>query len=138
MRLKFKFLAAMTMLVAMMFAGCLKSKDSIDSASGVNLVREGNTVTVLADSSFEGAVINISGDINPVDIKFVNGNIGIINKSSEGTVVSVVAPNGDVKSGDELFKIDSVNGVLVFKAEQKVKASEADKESKKYNSTRAA
>ena len=138
MRLKFKFLAAMTMLVAMMFAGCLKSKDSIDSASGVNLVREGNTVTVLADSSFEGAVINISGDINPVDIKFVNGNIGIVNKSSEGTVVSVVAPNGDVKSGDELFKIDSVNGVLVFKAEQKVKASEADKESKKYNTTRAA
>lgn len=50
MKIRTKFLALLTMVVSLFLAGCLNNKDGNDSANGVKVLRDRNSVTVVATS----------------------------------------------------------------------------------------
>lgn len=108
MKLKMKVLSSIILLSTMALSGCINNeKENVDKASGVKISRTGNSVSVMAKDSFEGASIVIDEEIEAKDIKTENTNLVVIKREKDKTIVSIVKPEGEVKAGELLFAVNS-------------------------------
>lgn len=128
MKIRTKFLALLTMVVSLFLAGCLNNKDGNDSANGVKVLRDRNSVTVVATSDFAGALITVNGTNSSSNVKFENGNIGIVSKKDGESTISVIKPNGEVKADEILFRVENVENKVSVKLEDEISTEDADKE----------
>ena len=140
MKLKMKVLSSIILLSTMALSGCMNiDKENADKAKGVKISRTGNSVSVIAKDSFEGASIVIDEEIEAKDIKSENTNLVVVKREKDKTIVSIVKPEGEVKAGELLFAVNSAEK-LSIEATEVVTTKEANevyaKEAKKI-ATRA-
>lgn len=128
MKIRTKLLALLTMIISLFLAGCLNSNENKDSAKGVKVLRDRNSVTVIAEGNFAGAVITVDGINSSTNVKFENGNIGIVSNKNGESTISVIKPNGEVKADEILFRVNNVEEKVSVKLADEITAEDADKE----------
>jgi glycosidase len=126
MKIRFKLLSAI-LLITMLFTGCFGNKnENGDSAKGVRIARTGNSLFIMAASKTAGAEIVIDEAIDASNIKFENGNLGIVKTTKNETIISVIKPNGEIADNELMFSVYNTPEKLSIKADKVVSSQEAD------------
>lgn len=114
------------------FSGCFMEKKN-DEAKGVNIIRTGNSITVLSNkNSIAGSYI-IDKEIKESDVFVEADKLKIVKIESGKSYIDIVDLDENVKKGDMLFKIENCTEFIEITEKENIDSKDFENGTKKIS-----
>ena len=128
--IKRKKLITLLIVLITVFTGCFTEKKN-DESKGVNVLRSGNSITVLSnEDSIAGSYI-IDKEISESDIFVEADKLKIVKNESGKSYIDIVDLDENIKKGDILFKIENCTEFIKITEKENINVKDFQNETTK-------